>query len=263
MFEPKAVNPLQHTEFIRQFFGVCYVFSLAQVGKRGVFVEGGGFNPERQIGESPLIAKTIDSESKVAISVAAGDKQSLQAGSLYWLRRDAMSALVKIGLEVRLAGPFWEEGLVFRLKQLAHSFLQAVISGSIPRIHLARPSKFVSARRGNNFKYVGFVGDEIEFYRRSNLVLIIENDLGSLSEKLFSAICSGRQVIYAGASEAKGLPNLGSVFFAEPTVDSITNVVEHLMRQDKTVSQVDFRALQNRSFESFYNRLVSRVVNGN
>lgn len=261
IFEPKAVNPLQHRDWARRLFGVSYVFSRAQRGSVSHFIEGGGFNSNRVRGLSDG-AKPQPRGSDLVVTVAAGDKQSLQSGSLYWLRRDAMEALAKAGFKVMLVGPFWQEGLLFRTKQILHSLLLSLISGTVPVLRNARPRRFTSLSKSPNFKYLGYADDEIDFYKSGDVVLIIENDIESLSEKLFSALCSGRWVVYVGPCEASELPGVGRVLFSAPNVRAVTEAVSRALSSRAPSSGAERVGLERREFSSFYERVVNKVVAG-
>ena len=255
VFEPRAVNPLQHNEWVRSLFSTTYVFSKAQIGLSGKFVEGGGFNPSRVEEGIEGLEKDAEHLDLVSIAVAAGDKQSLEGGSLYWLRRDCMDSLSRLGYSVQLAGPFWQRSTVFRFKQLAIALIQTLASCSMPKMSLARPRKFISRFRSPNFEYVGFVKSEISFYSSCDVVLVIENDIESLSEKLFSAICSGRWVIYVGPPEARKFESLGTVLFSDPSVDGVISALKTIgSSQAPSVSGLS-ELLAYRSFLSFYKRL--------
>ena len=260
IFEPRAVNPLQHQNWVRRLFDVSYVFSEGQIGRGAHFVEGGGHSPERCRDLPNYSHERTEGDSSLTVTVAAGDKQSLQAGSLYWLRRDAMESLAMAGYKVKLVGPFWQKNFIFRAKQLLSSFFLAVISGSLPRIGLARPLRFVTPRRSPDFEYIGYVEDEIEFYMSGDIVLVIENDLDSLSEKLFSALCARKWVVYVGPREARALPFTQNVVFAEPTVKSILESVEKISTFPTQTSKHQQLDLQHRSFSAFYTRLVSETI---
>lgn len=255
VFEPRAVNPLQHREWVRSLFSTTYVFSQAQCGLSGKFVEGGGFNPSR-VGEGiEGLEKNTKPLEFVSIAVAAGDKQSFEEGSLYWLRRDCMESLSRLGYKVKLAGPFWQSSTIFRFKQLGVALVQTLASCSTPRISLARPGKFVSRSRRPNFEYLGFVKSEIAFYSSCDVVLVIENDIESLSEKLFSALSSGRWVVYVGPPEARKFECLGTVLFSDPSVESVIAALKKIgSRQALSVSNLS-EVLAHRSFTSFYKRL--------
>jgi hypothetical protein len=255
VFEPRAVNPLQHKEWVRSLFSTTYVFSEAQCGLSGKFVEGGGFNPSRVEESMEGLKKDTESLEFVSIAVAAGDKQSLEEGSLYWLRRDCMDSLSHLGYQVKLAGPFWQSSTFFRFKQLGVALVQTLASCSTPRISLARPGKFVSRSRPPNFEYLGFVKSEIAFYSSCDVVLVIENDIESLSEKLFSALCSGRWVVYVGPPEARKFESLRTVLFSDPSVEGVTAALKRISRsQAPPVSDLS-EVLAHRSSRAFYKRL--------
>jgi hypothetical protein len=260
IFEPNAVNPLQHRDWMRKLFQFSYVFSRDQIRESAQFIEGGGFNPNRVKVRSSDNKQLHSTLPELIVSVAAGDKQSLQSGSLYWLRRDAMEALAREGFGVKLIGPFWQEGFWFRSKQIIYSLFQSLISGTLPKPWLARPRRFVSKRQSPNIEYLGYADDEIDFYESADIVLVVENDIESLSEKLFSAVCSGRSVVYVGPQEARELPGLKCVLFSEATVrDVVTNVLKAAsLSQSK--SEALILDLENRSFTSFYARLVQKVL---
>lgn len=260
VFEPRAVNPLQHNEWVRARFSYTYVFSESQRGQVGQFIEGGGFNPSKILQDISTCVADQSTAPKPIISVAAGDKQSMNVGSLYWLRRDSIQGLLRAGFPVNLAGPFWQSRVSLRIKQLAHSALQTVCSGSLPKIGLARTKNFLKNQDSALFKFYGFVEDEQEFFQNSDIVLVIENDVESLSEKLFSALCSGRWIIYVGPPEAEKFRNVPSIIFAQPTVDSVVAAAQLILTKGQP-PKIDLpKVFSERHFEKFNKRLATRLI---
>jgi hypothetical protein len=208
IFEPNAVNPLQHRRLIQKLFGLVLVHSIKQKKNTNVFVQGGGWNPDRNYPD------TRTSMAAGGVACAFGNKVSLSKTSQYSLRRDVMAKLLNSGVQVNLAGLGWGEKFSV-LKGYLASFSRVLLSAEIPQLKQIRRLEISDLQRYPNFRYVGWVDNEVDHYRSSACVLVIENDSEFLSEKLFHAISSGRPVVYCGPQEFPWMER-ARVFYCPP-----------------------------------------------
>jgi hypothetical protein len=250
VFEPQAVNPIQHTLKIQSMFGQVFVFSRAQVKPTNTFVEGEGYR-----GVSNRLSKP---KEVPRIGAAFGNKQSVVPGSLYWLRVDAMVALLNEGYEVTLAGPGWEDSSAQFFRQLARTLFDCSVSMKLPNLALLRPRPLKRLRKFEKFHYAGWVDDEVEFFRNFDELLIIENDEFFLSEKPFGAIFSGVPFVYVGPSEFVSYAPRERVAFANSASTSIVKSIKNQERL-KPKESLSMRSIQRRSSQDFYLRLSSEI----
>jgi hypothetical protein len=208
IFEPNAVNPLQHKRLIQNLFGLVLVHSIKQKKSTNIFVQGGGWNPDRNF---PNMSTILAADG---VACAFGNKVSLSKTSQYSLRRDVMAKLLNSGVQVHLAGLGWGEKFSV-LKGYLASFSRVLLSAEIPQLKQIRRLEISDLQRYPNFRYVGWVDNEVDHYRSSACVLVIENDSEFLSEKLFHAISSGRPVVYCGPQEFPWMEQ-ARVFYCPP-----------------------------------------------
>lgn len=252
VFEPAAVNPLQHNSVIRRMFGKVYVFSSAQLDAHTTFVRGGGVFMHPGPPTQPSVSPTVD------VVMANANKISLHPKSLYHLRVDALLGLAEKGFSVGLAGNSWCGNLRGYLKASLVSFARVVLSGSLPRPAYFRLAQIRRLCRHNRVFMAGSVEHLGVFYQRGRVVLVIENDRDFFSEKLFAAMQSGRPVVYVGPLEAKSEIQASGVVFATPNFESIVAAIRQCLNQAVDSTKIQ-NILAHRTEAAFLDRLVQAV----
>lgn len=250
VFEPRAVNPVQHRAAVQALFGQVFVFSCSQSQPTNTYLEGEGF---RGIG-----AEIQDVSIVRRIGAAFGNKQSVVPGSLYWLRVDAMVELLRRGYEVTLAGPGWDNSPARFLRQLVRTLLDSVLAMQLPDLKLLRPLPLKTLSKFENFQLRGWVDNEVAFFKEFDMLLIVENDLDFLSEKPFGAIASGVPFVYVGPEEFANYSPPGAPFSSEASAISVADTVQKLTTR---ISHGDFpiETLESRFPQSFYSRLLIEI----
>lgn len=251
VFEPQAVNPIQHSKRIQSLFGQVFVFSRAQMKVTNTFIEGEGY---RGIGENESLPGEVRK-----IGAAFGNKQSVVRGSLYWLRVDAMVELLRQGFEVTLAGPGWENSPSKLARQVVRTLIDCCLSMKLPDLSLLRPLPLKRLRKFSNFHHRGWVDDEVSFFREFDALLIIENDMSFLSEKPFGGLASGTPFVYVGPSE------FGAYCPYSPSEASTLSgaAVARAVAARDMVIPASIEGLENlhrRSDSAFYKRLTNAIV---
>lgn len=257
VFEPRAVNPLIHKEWFQSLFGLVLVFSSHQLKPSNVFVESGGWNVKR-------VVRDASSVSQKTIACAFGNKVSLVSSSNYSLRHDLLVRLGSGIAPIYLAGPGWES-FWMPVKGYIQSALRCLSSGE--RIDLAKIRPPFSTKKSDlpDLHYVGWVEDEVAFYSQHGCVLVVENDVEFLSEKVFHAIASGRPVVYSGPGNPIELEKLG-VICCPPDADQIAAAAKQVIHnQDRRRaipnSELPTNAfLELHSVEAFYERVAREVA---
>jgi hypothetical protein len=256
VFEPQAVNPLQHVGWIQRRFEKVIAFDpeIALPESRLVLYFGHSSFPD---GKIPNSTKTLRTNS---VAIAAGDKQSASRSSQYHIRQRAITALLRRGYSVSLAGPHWRQSKSKRLKQVLQSIARVLASGNAPKwSQLAVANFLTKCERFENFRFHGWVESESEFFSGHQVVLVIENDSRFHSEKVYSAIASGSNVVYVGP-ERPWLAELPQVFFADPSISSITRSIDEALATPVT-RHVARRFLAKYSLDKFYRRLALEIMN--
>jgi len=139
----------------------------------------------------------------------------LRKGELYSLRRAAIYGIN----DIALYGHGWNINIFRKIKTILIELNNLRLNPSPLKI------------RGNlNFlysskKYLGAPSDKILCMSGYKYALVIENSLGYMSEKLFDALVAGCIPIYVGIDPEKfGIPS-NLVFWAQPTLPSISNAL--------------------------------------
>ena len=221
-FEPRAVKPLQYRKLMNFVFGTIFVFSKSQM-RRGVrYIEGGGYRPERAL--SGAVMRDVPLTHDVVI--ASGFKQGVVKTSQYHLRTDVIEELVRLGYRVGVAGHGWSSNFWYFCRAAAQAILLCFTAGHIPNLSFLRMPPIKRLKTLGTCSYFGYVEDEVRWFSQARVVVVIENCREFFSEKLFSALCSRRSVVYCGPSEAQTFKS-SAVFFAErPQVSEIVKVAQ-------------------------------------
>ena len=133
-------------------------------------------------------------ESNRLTTLVSGKKFSASKRSMYGLRRKCLVSLPKAGIEIDLYGPNWNEGLIKELRERIWVIRRCLRARKFPNL-LEAFSQF-----GYNYSnYLGLMGEKVITLSQYKYTLIIENDLDSITEKIFEAIECLTVPIYIGA----------------------------------------------------------------
>jgi hypothetical protein len=204
-----------------------------------------------------------DDEKEFDFVMAAGNKYSVVDSSMYDLRRKLITSLVKEGYSVGLAGPGWrEETTLTYVKAIVFSFIRTLMSARLPRLSKIVPMGIKIVKSYSNLHVHGWVDDEIDFFRRGTTVICIENDIRACSEKIFSAICARRSVVYVGPPEAmKYLTHLPVYFQSNTNFFSILNACKEARESaDFSIEAPIDTRLAFREESAFYSRLIEALL---
>jgi hypothetical protein len=163
-----------------------------------------------------FIIPTMISEEKnnTACLMIASDKLSLSEGELYSLRRECFDKL-----PIQVLGNGWDESLPRRLLVLVRTFTVALLSRNI---NLNGAIGWLRQRSEKSLS-VKVKHDHLSMYATS---LVIENDLGKTTEKLYDALIAGCNIVYVGPkldfNRFAGL----NIIQAEPNLESIREALE-------------------------------------
>jgi hypothetical protein len=139
----------------------------------------------------------------------------LRKGELYSLRRAAIYGIK----DIALYGHGWNINIFRKIKIILIEVNNIRLNPS--RLKIKANLNFLY----NSKKYLGAPTDKILCMSGYKYALIIENSLEYMSEKLFDALVAGCIPIYVGIDPEKfGIPN-NLVFWAQPTIPSISNAL--------------------------------------
>jgi hypothetical protein len=194
-FEPKAVNPSQHTKSTRNKFGAVYVMSPDQcIRSSDRVIQLGPFADLKKV--LGLLTENAGKPRLAEVVILNENKFSFVPKNNYKMRYLAIRELAEAGWNVNVGGKNWQQGFLWQLKEQVITLLVNLKSGSKVDLRMYHGP----LRSAPNIKFWGRVDDGLEFLSRFDFALAIENDSQYLSEKLLNAIAAGCVPIYVGAS---------------------------------------------------------------
>lgn len=201
--EPRSVNPVQFTKFLRRHFQLCIDEASISDGTTQLTWPA-GFDLE----SGPV----ENSQRRYQVGALIGQKISFYRGSQYHRRVQLLEALQREKVQVCFAGKGWDQGEIHRTKAIARAlFLNC--SFRLPFLNFRNA---ITGLRKPRVPYLGAVPLSSEFYKTVNVALVVENESSAVSEKIFEALGSDCSVIYLG----KPLPKMPSVL----QIDSSTRI---------------------------------------
>jgi hypothetical protein len=263
--EPRSVTPNQYSPRTRGKYGRVFVQSPLQVyGGRNVDVIPAGLLPSREIIQKDLVESSNARRQKGSIGIVNQNKFSFVAGSRYKLRRALVIKLAEMGVPVNLAGSNWNKSIVWHLIVQAKSALWLFfIEGYFPRAgNFQLPLPHIA-----NLHLHGRVNSELEFMRRFEFALVVENDPDYVSEKLFNAIRAGAVPIYVGPPlDLFGIPNsvaiqapASAVSIAETFADSCSKQQIDSCRVAGSVWLSDTETIETWNHDNGFTNIASRL----
>jgi hypothetical protein len=222
-FEPKAVNPAQHSRRVREKFAKSVVMSPLQIlGESDQVLTLGALVPNEV---NIHLALDAGSQRENAIVILNENKFSFVPGNNYKLRQLAIQELAKAGWQVHVGGANWTRGISWQIRKQLESLLFAIFSGSAVSLGNLR---FSPRNWSRNITFHGRIPDGFAFMRRYKFALVIENDMSYVSEKLPNAILSGCVPVFVGPDLAlHGIPG-GVAISAKSEANHILKTFDRL-----------------------------------
>lgn len=193
--EPRTVNPMQfHPRVFRAFDVVISEAGLKEYAPADYWWQA-GFD---------LQLKNRHPKGMAVFDVGAliGRKFSFDMLSQYSRRNKVLTELSLSGLRVSYGGRGWGSSVSALKALLVASFLKIVFAQGAPT-----PLEVMNALRKPKATYLGEFSNEADFFQKIAVALVIENEKGHLSEKMFEALATNTPVIYSGQE----LPDLEHV----------------------------------------------------
>jgi hypothetical protein len=162
-------------------------------------------------------------ENKKFVNLISGKKFSGSKRSMYGLRRKCLVELPKAGINIDLYGPNWNESWTKEFRERIWAIRRCLSARKFPDVLEA------FSEIGYVYKnYLGPMGEKVNSLGQYKYSLIIENDLDSITEKIFEAIECLTVPIYVGGS-LNNFPDLQMcVVEVEPNVNKIIETFQNL-----------------------------------
>lgn len=224
--EPRSVNPWQFSWVSKVLFShfICdadfaYRFSNAHEWSPGFDVD---------------FSRPLEGDRTASVGMLAGNKFSFVKGSQYGLRKKILKSIKAEGIEVVLGGRGWGRSKWTQAIKAVVELLRPFGSG-VPYLNF---SSFLNQFAPfHEVPYVGEVSESHEFWETVDFAVVVENEQGVMSEKLFEATSAGCGLIYVGKS-------LGASPYAlqlSESLDSrrIMEFLKHFPREFEEVRRVN------------------------
>ena len=185
--EPRTVNPLQFSPLIEKLFDEIVsdrAHASYSTAKR-LWVPGYDLTPKAP----------VNPKKSIQLGTLASNKFSAVVGSQYHLRIRVLEAAQSLGVRSDLAGKGWAASPLENAIRAVIELLRALISGAPLRSFLLREILKESelALRATPRE------SALDYWRSVDCALVVENEEGVLSEKIFDAVSAGCRVIYVGS----------------------------------------------------------------
>jgi hypothetical protein len=205
--EPAAVKPENYRKSSFKKFDLVIILSPWRANK--LQIPEFAYSPV----EIPKISNNSIFNRINGIVMINDHKFSATDSSLYGFRRKALIALQEKKLPISLYGPNWQMGRSMEFRKRVAAFRRGLKNLRIFKISEAFSEIFESYSC-----YQGHSEDKQDTLSSFRFALVIENDMESLSEKLFDAIFAGCIVFYLG-------PNLKSLELLERCFIKLPNEI--------------------------------------
>lgn len=256
LMESRVVRPMQYRAVTLSRYGHIFspVGGLSEqvAGLREIFV------PQRQhLYRPPRLTYAPELGQGSAWSNSAAIIQSNRfsavAGELYSLRREVLERAQQVGVPVALYGIGWNRGLVHDVKSAIFQVYVALRSGCWPALSGLR-------RMGLTYpQYSGPIHEKAVALSRHCVSIVIENDLFTVTEKLFDAVRAGTIAVYVGRSLAEaGLPETLAIQVAADA-ESVLQAVQEVLKLTR-VQQLQLFATQTAALEYSMSKVAAKVV---
>jgi len=184
--EPRSTNPFQYSPLIERLFD-CLITERDHShysGAKVYWTPGYDFDLERPI--NPTRRQKLGS--------LAGNKYSFVMGSQYRNRLIELDKLQAAGVDAKMAGRGWSRNTWHSKGLETLELLRCILSGA-PR---APRAIRVALKKGLKVHSMGEFDEPNDFWKDVECALVIENEEGLVSEKIFDAVSAGCRVLYAG-----------------------------------------------------------------
>lgn len=228
--EPPAVLPNLYTERAKRKFHQIITMSPWRAERLGE--QAYCFQPV----DRPTVTFNPSTVRSKSIAIINDHKFSAAKSARYSTRRLLISKLEKSDFELDLYGPNWnmKRALEFRKRMAAVS--KFITAGRFPSIKEAFGQTFKTYS-----SYRGVAGSKLLVLSQYKFALVIENDIDSLTEKLFDAIFAGTIPLYLG-----------------PKLESYTDLHNFCIRLPDDVD-LAFNAIQ-KNFNLEHHELIGRII---
>lgn len=185
--EPPSVLPLLYKRRVIEKFELVFVQAADYVSHPNQSVwQPGYFEAD--------IEPTRRSSRNFAVSMVNANKTSFNPGSLYHLR-ESLALRISVDVNLNLYGRGWGQSLwasfLDALKELLFTGLR---QQTIPQL-----SQFSIRNKWRlRNRWLGEVASARDAYAENHFALVVENDRGYFSEKLFNALQAGSVPIFVG-----------------------------------------------------------------
>jgi hypothetical protein len=162
-------------------------------------------------------------KNKKLIAFVSAKKFSASNRSMYGFRRRVLRRLNSYDDIIDIYGPNWNDGLKKELKERLWVLRRFIKTGGVP--------DFIEALSDLGYKYRNYQGlmgekhDNLSNYRFS---LIIENDLDSITEKIFESIECKNVPVYVGAPLDEFTDLRNCVIEVKPDLSLVEHVILNL-----------------------------------
>lgn len=226
VFEPKSVNPSQHTRRIRNKYGCVVIISQGHRLSPDDILWDYGVLPTPEI-----VAMTISRNGarvgnrEFEIGLINENKFSTNFDEAYTLRQQLIEKLGKTEHKIAVAGANWERGFIWYAAKQTYAALLQLRGSYLPRISKMRfPFSRADRRR---IAFLGRVETQVGFLSRCSYSLVIENEATYVTEKLFNALLAGSLPLYIGPCLRKyGIPESVATNLSKPYIESIETALQ-------------------------------------
>lgn len=221
VFEPKSVNPAQHTSRIRNKYGSIVITSEGhRMSQSDILWDYGVLPGPEIVSETIRRNRARIGNREFEIGLINENKFSTNRDEAYTLRQRLIEKLGKTEYKIAVAGANWEKGLIWYAAKQTYAALLQLRGGHLPRISKIRfPFSRADRRR---ITFLGRVDTQVGFLSRCSYSLVIENEATYVTEKLFNALLAGSLPLYIGPDLKKyAIPTSVASNLNEPFVESI------------------------------------------
>ena len=223
IYEPECVMPWQYTNECREMFKLVICLNPWRAEKYDIPLWE--FQPIEPIIYRPI--KECEVKSNVWVMINA-HKFSAIGGSGYSLRRRVARLMELKGIPFDLYGHNWNMGKFMEARKRIAAIREAMTLG----VRAVDWKEGLGEMWQSYASYRGSVEKKFDILCRSKFAIVIENDLNTLSEKVFDAIFSLAIPIYVGPdiSSINGLKEC--LFVSEPNAESIIDLVQQIKQHE-------------------------------
>jgi hypothetical protein len=216
LWEPEAVMPEQYRKKIIEKYNLVIPFNKNRAKRLDL--------PHYLNHPYDFSLKKLRSiEPQKLIAFVNAKKFSAISGSLYGFRRKALVEISKKGIPIEIFGPNWNESHLKEFRERLWALRRAIKAGKIPNFSEAF-SEF-----GYEYKnYLGSMKEKGYSLPNYKYTLIIENDIDSVTEKVFEAIECHSVPIYIGAPLHDFMDLQKCVIEVQPDIHGLVKVVDEL-----------------------------------